>query len=121
MVSAFTVSTECLASCSYSGASTALATYIGRILNLHQAPVIGLLECIQYRAARDRVAVKDAVEQAGREAIGQGCAPCQSSMRRKAFVCGGKADALRRQLARQPAMAVAVNLQAERYQVGTRT
>ena len=102
---------------------------IGGILNLHQAPTIGLLEGIEHRAAQGRVPVKDAVKHAGRKAIGQLLRTVPIGDAQKGIVPKGETDAFGRKLARQPAMAVAVNLQAERRPkpapaeagVGTRT
>jgi hypothetical protein len=76
--------------------------------------VIRLFEGVEYGAAQRCIAVKDAVKRLGREAIGQflGAVPVVDA--EESIVFGGEADALDSQSARQPAVAVAINLQAER-------
>jgi hypothetical protein len=87
---------------------------IGGVFHLHQAPVVGLPEYLRHRAAQRGVAIQDTVQLIGGEAVGQllGTAPVVDP--HKGVVGHGVADALRGQPARQPAMAVAVELQAER-------
>src|SRR5208337_2387032 len=76
--------------------------------------MIGLLESIQHWAAQGCVAVKDAVEHDGGEAIGQFLRTVPIGDTQESIVPGGEAYAFSAQLARQPAMAVAIELQAER-------
>src|SRR5271165_3577982 len=72
------------------------------------------LESIQHWAAQGCVAVKDAVEHDGGEAIGQFLRTVPIGDAQESIVPGGEAYAFSAQLARQPAMAVAIELQAER-------
>ena len=87
---------------------------VGGIFDLHQAPVIGLPEHVEHRAALRGITVEHAVQLIGRKDVGQvlGALPVVDAD--EGIVGRGEADAFGRQLARQPAMAVAVELQAER-------
>ena len=87
---------------------------VGGVFHLHQAPVIGLPEHLGHRAAQLGIAVQGAVQLVRRQGVGQllGARPVVDA--HEGIVGHGVADALRGQLARQPAMAVAVELQAER-------
>jgi len=87
---------------------------VGGVFHLHQAPVVGLSEHVGHRAAPFGIAIQDAVQPIGRQAIGQFLGshpvvdPCEG------VVGHGVADALGGQAPRQPTVAVAVELQTER-------
>ena len=87
---------------------------VGGVFHLHQAPVIGLPEHVGYRAAPCGISIQGPVQLIGRKAVGQflGAGPVIDPD--EGVVSHGVADALRGQTPRQPAMAVAVELQAER-------
>jgi hypothetical protein len=44
---------------------------IGRVFHLHQAPMVGLAEGVEHRAALPGIAVEHAVQAVGRELVGQ--------------------------------------------------
>ena len=87
---------------------------VGGVFHLHQAPVIGLPERLRHRAALRGIAVQRAMQLVGRKGISQFLSARPVVDPHEGVVGHGVADALRGQLARQPAMAVAVELQAER-------
>ena len=76
--------------------------------------MIGLPEHIRYRAIQPGIPIQRAVQLVGRQCVGQSLGKRPVVDVHKRIVGHGVADALRGQLARQPAMAVAVELQAER-------
>ena len=73
---------------------------IGRILDLHQAPMVGLLEGVEHRTAQRRLAIKDAVEHPGREAVGQFLSAVPVVDADEGVVPGCKADTFSGQLIR---------------------
>jgi hypothetical protein len=87
---------------------------IGGVFHLHQAPVVGLPEHLTHRAAQPGIMIEDAVQLVRRQRVGEllGARPVIDPD--EGIVEHGVADACRRQLPRQPAMAVAVELQPER-------
>ena len=87
---------------------------IGGVFHLHQAPMIGLPEHIRYRAIQPGIPIQRAVQLVRRQCVGQSLGKRPVVDVHERIVGHGVADALRGQLARQPAMAVAVELQAER-------
>jgi hypothetical protein len=76
--------------------------------------VVGLPDHIQHRTALRRVTVEDAVQILWRECIGQGLCAVPIGDPDKGVVSHGKVDTGVGQLARQPAVAVAVELQPKR-------
>ena len=87
---------------------------IGGVFHLRQAPVIGLSEHIGYRAIQLGIPIQRAVQLVRRQRVGHGLGEGPVIDAHERIVGHGVADALRSQLARQPAMAIAVELQAER-------
>ena len=92
---------------------------IGSVLHLQQAPVIALPEALVHRAALARVTIQDAVQCIELEAIAN-CPRARSHPGAQRHCHLGKADAPGFKLLRQPTMAVTIELQFERHQVGTR-
>ena len=86
---------------------------IGGIFHLHQAPVVGLAEHVEHRAALCGIAIEHTVQQVGREPVCQFLRAEPVVNPDKGIVGGGEADALCRQLPGQPAMTVAVELMEE--------
>ncbi|MPZ36401.1 MAG: hypothetical protein GEV13_36555 [Rhodospirillales bacterium] len=75
---------------------------------------VGLLEGVEHRAALPGIAVEHAMQAVGRELVGQSLGTRPVVEAHEGVVGRGEADAVRRQAARQPAMAIAVELQAKR-------
>ena len=86
---------------------------ISGVLDLHETPVIGLGEDVEYRTALLGIAIEDVMQIAGRELIGEGLRACPVVDAHKGIVGEGKADAGGSELARQPAVAIAVDVLAE--------
>jgi len=76
--------------------------------------VIGLREHVEHRAAQRRITIEQAVQLIGRKDVRQllGAHPVVDA--HEGVVGRREGDAFRRQLARQPAVAIAIELQAER-------
>ena len=76
--------------------------------------MVGLREHVRHRAAPRGISVQGAVQLIGRQVVGQflGARPIVDP--HEGIIGHGVADAIRSQFARQPAMAVAIELQAER-------
>ncbi len=87
---------------------------VGRVFHLHQAPMVGLPEGVEHRAALPGIAVEHAMQAVGRELVGQSLGARPVVDAHEGVVGRDKTDPARRQAARQPAMAVAVELQAYR-------
>ena len=76
--------------------------------------MIGLFEHIGHRAAQLGIAVQGMGQLIGRQGVGQLLRAAPVVNVHEGVIGHGVADTLRRQLARQPAMTIAVELQAER-------
>jgi hypothetical protein len=92
----------------------ALEDQIGRVLRLHDAPVVALLEDIEDRAAQPGVAVEVPMQQLRIQRIGELLRALEVGDAHESVVGGCEVDALAQQPSRQPAVAVAVDLQPER-------
>jgi len=78
------------------------------------APVVGRSEDVEHRTALLGIAVEDLMQGGGREVVGQGLRAMPVVNARKGVVGKLEADPGGGELAGQPAMAVAIELQAER-------
>ena len=87
---------------------------IGGVLDLHQAPVVGRRQDVEHRTALVGIAIEDLMQDGGRELIGQGLRPLPVVDAHKGVVGKREADAGGGELAGQPAVPVAIELQAER-------
>jgi hypothetical protein len=87
---------------------------ISGVLDLHETPVVGLSEDVEHRTALLGIVIEDVMQRGGRELIGQGLRPLPVVDAQKRVVSEGEADAGGGELARQPAMAIAIELQAKR-------
>ena len=84
------------------------------VLDLHETPMVGLSEHVEHRTALLGVPIEDATQHVGREAIGKGlCAPPVVDAQ-EGVVGKGETDPGGGELAGQPAMPVAIELEAER-------
>ena len=75
--------------------------------------MVALFEHVEDRAAQLGVVIKEAMESVGFEAVGQLLGTCKIVDADKAVVGHGKADPMGGELACQPGMAVAVELELE--------
>ena len=87
---------------------------IGGVFHLHQAPVVGLSEYRGHRATLLGIAIQGAVQPIWRKPVGQFLGSDSIVNPDEGIIGHGVADAFRRQTSRQPVVAVAVELQAER-------
>ena len=87
---------------------------VGGVFHLHQAPVVVLAEDRADRTTERGVAVEGAMQLLGREGVGHGLGTRPIVDPHEGVVGHGVADAVGGQLAGQPVVAVAVELQAER-------
>ena len=76
--------------------------------------MVGLPEYVEHRAALRGIAVKHQVQPVGRQPVGQILSALPVIDTNEGIVGGSEANAFCRQLTRQPAVTVAVELQAER-------
>src|SRR5262249_742964 len=87
---------------------------IGSVLDLHDAPVVGRSEEVEHRTALLSIAVEDLMQGGGGEVGGQGLRALPVVNAQKGVVDKLEADPSGSELAGQPAMSVAIELQAER-------
>ena len=87
---------------------------VSGILQLHETPVVGLGEDVEHWTAPLGIAIEDVMELIGREAIRKGLCARPIIDVQEGVVGEGETDPGGGQLAGQPAMAVAIELQAER-------
>jgi hypothetical protein len=87
---------------------------ISGVLDLHNTPVVRLGEDVEHRTALLGVAIEDVMQAGGRQVIGEGLHPLPVVDVQKGVVGKFEPDAGGRELARQPAMSVAIELEAER-------
>src|SRR5499427_8607572 len=87
---------------------------IGGVFDLHDAPVVGRSEELEYRTALRGIAVEDLMQSDGREVVGQCLRPLPVVDAQKGVVGQLEADAGGGELASQPAMSVAIELETER-------
>ena len=93
---------------------------ISGVLDLHETPVVRLSEDVAHRTALLGIAIEDVMQVSGRELIGEGLRPRPVIDPQKGVVGESETDARAGELARQPAMAIAIELQAKRTPSGTR-
>src|SRR5215831_7832092 len=86
---------------------------ISDVLGLHQAPVVERSEDVEHRTALLGIAIEDAVQLCGRELIGQGLRPLPVVDAHKGIVGKREADPDGGEFSGQPAVSVAIELQAE--------
>jgi len=86
---------------------------IGGVLNLHETPVIGLRKDVAHGTALLGIAIEDVVQISGRELVGEGLRARPVVDTHKGIVGEGKADPGGSELASQPTMAIAIELQAK--------
>src|SRR5262249_53476783 len=87
---------------------------IGGVFDLHEAPVVGRSEEVEYRTALRGIAVEDLMQSDGREVVGQCLRPLPVVDAQKGVVGKLEADPGGSELASQPAMSVAIELETER-------
>src|SRR5215469_14787878 len=87
---------------------------ISGVLDLHETPVVRLGEDVEHRTALLGVAIEDAMQIGGRQVIGEGLRPLPVIDVQEGVVGEGEADPGGGELAGQPAMSVAIELEAER-------
>src|SRR5215468_6136078 len=87
---------------------------ISGVLDLHEAPVVGRSEDVEHRTTLLGIAIEDAVQLCGQELIGQRLRPLPVVDAHKGGVGKRKADPGGSELASQPAMSVAIELETER-------
>ncbi len=86
---------------------------IGGVLDLHETPMVGLSEDVEHRTALLGVAIEDATQHVGREAIGQGLSALPVVDAQEGVIGKGETDPGGGELAGQPAMPVTIELEAE--------
>ena len=84
------------------------------VLDRHETPVVGLRKHVEHRTALLGIAIEDAMQFVGREAIGEGLPALPVIDVQEGVVGKGETDPGGGELAGQPAMAVAIELEAER-------
>jgi hypothetical protein len=87
---------------------------ISGVLDLHETPMVGLSEDVEHRTALLGIAIQDAMQVVGREAIGEGLRALPVLDVQEGVVGKGETDPGGGELAGQPAMPVAIELEAER-------
>jgi len=86
---------------------------ISGVLDLRKAPVVGRSEDVEHRTALLGITIEDAMPLCGRELIGQRLRPLPVVDAHKGIVGKRKADPGGGEFSGQPAMSVAIELQAE--------
>ncbi len=84
------------------------------VLDLHETPMVGLIKHVEHRTALLGVPIEDATQHVGREAIGKGLRALPIVDAQESVVGQGETDPGGGELAGQPAMPVAIELEAER-------
>src|SRR5580692_10952370 len=87
---------------------------ISGVFDLHETPVVGLGEDVEHRTALLGIVIEDAMQVVGREAIGEGLRALPVVDVQESVVGKGETDPGGGELAGQPAMPVAIELEAER-------
>ena len=87
---------------------------ISGVFDLHETPVVGLGEDVEHRTALLGIVIEDAMQVVGREGVGEGLRALPVVDAQKGVVGKGETDAGGGELASQPAMAIAIELQTER-------
>ena len=83
---------------------------IGGVFDLHEAPVVGRSEEVEYRTALRGITVEDLMQSDGREVVGQCLRPLPVVDAQKGVVGKLEADPGGGELTGQPAMSVAIEL-----------
>src|SRR6202043_4162423 len=84
------------------------------VFDLHETPMVGLSKHVEHRTALLGVPIEDATQHVGREAIGKGLRALPVVDAQESVVGQGETDPGGGELAGQPAMPVAIELEAER-------
>ncbi len=87
---------------------------ISGVFDLHETPVVGLGEDVEHRTALLGIVIEDAMQVVGREGVGEGLRALPVVNAQKGVVGKGETDAGGGELAGQPAMPIAIELQTER-------
>ena len=87
---------------------------VSGVLDLHETPVVGLAEDVEHRTALLGIAIKDTMQVVGRENIGEDLRALPVIDAQEGVVGRSEADPGGGELAGQPAMPVAIELEAER-------
>jgi hypothetical protein len=87
---------------------------ISGVLDLHETPVVGLSEDVEHRTALLGIVIENTMQVVGREAIREGLRALPVVDAQEGVVGKGETDPGGGELARQPAMPVAIELEAER-------
>ena len=87
---------------------------ISGVLDLHETPVVGVREDVEHRTALLGVAIEDMMQLGGREVIGEGLRPLPVVDVQEGVIDEGEADPGGAELASQPAVTVAIELETER-------
>ena len=87
---------------------------ISGVFDLHETPVVGLGEDVEHRTALLGIVIEDAMQVVGREGVGEGLRALPVVDAQKGIVGKGETDAGGSELAGQPAMPIAIELQTER-------
>ena len=87
---------------------------ISGVFDLHETPVVGLGKDVEHRTALLGIVIEDAMQAVGREGVGEGLRALPVVDAQKGVVGKGESDAGDGELAGQPAMAIAIELQTER-------
>src|ERR1700680_2677620 len=87
---------------------------ISGVFDLHETPVVGLGEDVEHRTALLGIVIEDAMQVVGREGVGEGLRALPVVDAQKGVVGKGETDAGGGELAGQPAMPIAIELQTER-------
>ena len=87
---------------------------VSGVLDLHETPMVGLSEDVDYRTALLGIVIEDTMQVIGREGIGEGLRARPVVDAQEGVVGKGETDPGRGELASQPAMSVAIELETER-------
>ena len=87
---------------------------ISGVLDRHETPVVGVRKDVKHRTVLLRVAIEDMMQVGGRAVIGQGLRPLPVVDAQEGVVDEGEADPGGAELASQPAVTVAIELETKR-------
>ena len=87
---------------------------ISGVFDLHETPVVGLGEDVEHWTALLGIVIEDAMQVVGREGVGEGLRALPVVNAQKGVVGKGETDTGGGELAGQPAMSIAIELQTER-------